>query len=117
MTAPGLPARIRLGAREVPLRVRRNPRARRMLLRVCGLSQELRLTLPRRASASEALGFLAAQHGWMLRSMERSIVPARPFVPGVCVPVAGDTLTIVSSTGRAVARDGALLRVPGADGR
>jgi predicted metal-dependent hydrolase len=88
-----------------------------MLLRVCHLSQEIRLTLPRRAGASEALGFLAAQHGWMLRSMERNMAPPRPFAWGAGVPVAGETLHIVEGHGRAIVRDGGLLRVPGPEWR
>lgn len=117
MTAGGLPAFLDLGGRVVPLRIRRDSRARRMLLRVCGLSGEVRLTLPRRASAGEASRFLAAQQGWMLRSMERSIVAPRPFRRGAEMPVGGEMLRIAEGVGRTVVREEALLRVPGPDWR
>jgi len=117
VSAEGFPPALRLGGREVPLRVERHPRARRMCLRICPASGTIRLTLPRQASSSAAEAFLATHHDWMLRSIERSMAAPRPFVVGADIPFAGEVLRIVEGHGRAIARDGELLRVPGPDWR
>lgn len=87
-----------------------------MRLWLCPISGEVRLTLPRQASARDAMRFLDA-HRAMLERLALGLAEPRPFRIGDEIPVAGEVLRIASGAGRAPARHGALLRVPGPEGR
>ncbi|MFQ6017446.1 MAG: M48 family metallopeptidase [Kiloniellaceae bacterium] len=80
---------LRIKTREIPLEVRRHPRARRITLRFDGASGTLCLTLPRRAALREGLDFAEQKADWILAKLEA--LPARvPFQPGAVVPVLGE---------------------------
>lgn len=56
---------IQLDGQLVPVRVRKNAQARRMVLRVCPTSGEIRLTMPRRARLGAARKFLLDHVSWI----------------------------------------------------
>lgn len=76
------------------VRVVRNPRARRLRLRVDLTTGEAILTVPLRASRSQAMAFLAAQEGWISAQRAR-MTPAIPFVPGTVLDIFGERITLV----------------------
>jgi predicted metal-dependent hydrolase len=72
------PEVLQIGARTIPLRVVRNPRARRYLLRVQP-DGSARLTIPRGGSRSEAQSFVERNRGWLERQLDR--LHSQPRVP------------------------------------
>jgi predicted metal-dependent hydrolase len=72
------PLSITLEGEEIPVRVRRNAQARRMVLRVCRDTGDVKLTLPKRAREASAARFLAEHLDWI--DAERKKVAARPPV-------------------------------------
>ena len=113
--APPLPVQLALPCGVLPLHVCRNPRARRLSLRVCAATRSVRLTVPARLGEAHALAFLERHHDWLLRETAARLPAPVPFAPGTRLPVAGRELLLLEGEGR-VARlvDGA-LRVPGRD--
>jgi predicted metal-dependent hydrolase len=100
--------------RELPLRVRRNPRARRMTLSLDAASGVFRLSLPRAADLSEGLDFAAGQRRWMLARLE-GLAPRVPFAAGVSLPFLGIPHRIVHApeSRRGVWREEGAIRVSG----
>jgi len=77
----------------------RSARARRLRLRVDPATGAVTLTLPKRASAREAMAWAEANRGWI--DAERAKLPqARPFVPGGMVLVEGVDHVIEWDAGR-----------------
>jgi predicted metal-dependent hydrolase len=71
----------------------RSPRARRMRLVVDPRSGAVRLTLPKRASLSEAYRWAETKRGWIEGQL--STLPApQPITPGMTLSVAGHQLTL-----------------------
>src|SRR5690242_21853076 len=66
---------IDIEGRELPVVLRRNPRARRLTLRLAPDGSEVRLTLPRWCPEAEALAFAHARTGWLAEQLAR--VPER----------------------------------------
>jgi len=60
-----------LDGRDVPISLRRNRQARRIILRIDPKTDGVKLTLPWHASESEALGFLEAQNDWLRRRLDK----------------------------------------------
>jgi predicted metal-dependent hydrolase len=75
-----------LAAGAVPVRVKRSPRARRILLKVDADGAEL--VLPSRASLESGLAFLREKSGWVAAQLA-GVPPRVPFVNGAFVPVLG----------------------------
>jgi predicted metal-dependent hydrolase len=98
---------IDLDGEDVPIRIRTHPRARRLTLRLAPDGNEVRITLPRWASAREAVAFAHARADW-LRKTRAAIPRAQP-------PCAGGTLAF---RGRdiAIVHDAALPRRPALSG-
>ena len=71
-----------------PIRValRRVTQARRFTLRVSATTGEVVLTLPRRASLTEALRFADRQSGWIAARLE-AVPQTIPLEPGAIVPL------------------------------
>jgi len=88
MTIDSAPALVRLGERDVPFMVRRNIRARRLLLRVETGTGTVVLTLPKRASLAEGMRFVQANAGWAIARLER-MPAALAFADGASVPIRG----------------------------
>jgi predicted metal-dependent hydrolase len=82
-------AHIDLEGRPVPVRLRRNRRARRLVLRIDGEGEGAVVTLPPGASRKEALDFARAKGGWILARLAR--LGARiPFADGAVLPILGE---------------------------
>lgn len=98
----------------VEVHLRRSAQARRFSLRVSRLDGKVTLTLPHRAREREAMGFLAAQEGWLRETLAGMPEAAGERVGlGSLVPVEGVPLRLVPAAGRAVRVEGETLLVPG----
>lgn len=98
----------------VEVHLRRSGRARRFSLRVSRLDGKVTLSLPARAREAEAMAFLAAQEGWLRKTLSRMPESAGlPVVLGMDLPVEGRLLRLVPATGRAIRVEGETLLVPG----
>jgi predicted metal-dependent hydrolase len=103
---------------QIPYRVRRSDRARRVRVRVDGASG-VEVVLPRRAHEREAAAAVRELRPWIERRVAElrrtaDVVAAR----GASVPYLGATLTLVAEPGRARAhRRGETLLVPEGDHR
>ncbi|MBC8130781.1 MAG: M48 family metallopeptidase [Rhizobiaceae bacterium] len=115
-----LPQMLELSAGTVPLVVRRNPRAKRLIMRLSPGARELSITAPPRVSAAAILDFIERHKGWA----ESRIVRAEGLIEvadGAILPFRGGTLRIVHEPGRrgsrldtaADALDDMVLRVGG----
>lgn len=105
---------LRLGGRTVGLRVRRNRRARRILLRADGISDHVTLVLPRGAGLDEGLRFAESRQDWLLARLD-ALPPRVPFADGAVFPLMDRPVRIQAVAGlRGGARlDGAALHVAG----
>lgn len=79
---------LRIGERDVPVRVRVSPRAGRLVLRFDARQDCLALTTPPGVSARMIRRFLTDHTDWILRRLDAA-PPRVPFVPGNTVPVQG----------------------------
>jgi len=76
-----------------PLKIRKNARAKRMVLRLSPCGQEVRLTLPRYVNEKTGYAFLTQQQSWLEQQLaEKSDIVA--FAPDITLPLFGDTLTL-----------------------
>ena len=62
---PGNDPAVRIGEREVPLAIRRHPRAKRLTMRLAPDGSEVRITLPRWGRTQDALVFARARLEWL----------------------------------------------------
>ncbi len=85
---------VRLDGRELPVRVRRHPRARRMTLRVAPRGEALSLVLPKGVRLREGLNFLRGQEAWIKAQLDAMPRPV-PFADGACLPILGTTVVIL----------------------
>jgi predicted metal-dependent hydrolase len=81
--------RMDIKGRVIPVRLRRNNKARRIILRVDQDIDGAVLTLPRRAAEAEALALLEAQSSWLLDRLD-GMPPRVPFADGAVIPILGD---------------------------
>lgn len=72
----------------VPLTLRVNRRARRLIVRVMHQSGEVVVVAPSKTALKEALGFAESQRGWIAARL-REVLPPVPFQPGGVVPFGG----------------------------
>lgn len=87
------PATLEIDGRTVRVGFRRHARARRIVMRLDRAGTGIVLTLPKRASRSEAIGFALRSSRWIaekLRSVEDDIV----FAPGASFPLRGSPVRI-----------------------
>ncbi|HLK25821.1 MAG TPA: SprT family zinc-dependent metalloprotease [Caulobacteraceae bacterium] len=82
-----------------PVRLRVNPRARRVSIRIDSASGEVIATAPSPRRIDEAMAFVARRRGW-IEARLRELPRAQPFEPGVVIEVAGSPCELVSSAGR-----------------
>jgi predicted metal-dependent hydrolase len=110
---------VDLNGSSVPVVLRRNPNARRMILRVEGGRNgddpdKIAVTLPQRANVGEALQFVASKADWIEQRL--SNLPQRiPIQEGTVVPFLGSELRIchVPEARRGVWRDEVEIFVSG----
>jgi hypothetical protein len=93
--------------RAIPLRVRRNARARRLILRIDGERDGVVVTLPHRVPVEEGLDLAHSKAAWIVRQLDR-LAPRIPFADGSVVPFLGDDHRIrFDAAGRRPVRRGA----------
>jgi predicted metal-dependent hydrolase len=93
----------------LPLIVRINPRARRILMRLDPVSRTAIVTSPSKWGVSEAIAFAQGNGAWAQEKL--SALPVRSqFSAGECIPLRGGIVVIrrVDSRTRPVLRDGVL---------
>ena len=79
---------ISLAGRDIPLVVRRNRQARRVVLRIDVEAGGIALTLPGRTALAEGLVLAHERADWVIRCLDK--LPARvPFADGAAVPLLG----------------------------
>ena len=108
---------VEVSGRKMPVAVRRNRRARRLILRLDAASGLPVVTLPARTALSEGERFLRKNIGWLEDRLARASAAA-PFAAGCIFPLRGETCRVVHRGGRGpvkLERDGEalLLSVPG----
>jgi predicted metal-dependent hydrolase len=108
---------IASAGRRIPVAIKRNPRARRMILRVDEALGMPVLTLPTRTAVSTAERFLKLHLEWLDQNV-RLLAPRAPFVDGATFPLRGILCTIRARGGRGLIElqrrsTGYLLSVPG----
>ena len=100
---------VTVGGRELPLALRRHPRATRLTMRLAPDGSEVRITLPRWGRTSDALVFAHKRIEWLETQLAA--------IPRAAPPVAGGTL-LYRGEELAIAWDPRLPRKPAlADGR
>lgn len=93
---------------EIPLKLRRNARARRMTLRISRVDGSVTLTVPRGVSERQALAFAAEQQDWVLRHLAQQAAPVLVGA-GHSLTVAGTLLRIEQGTSkRLLCKDGVI---------
>ncbi|MGH6926448.1 MAG: M48 family metallopeptidase [Propylenella sp.] len=90
---------VDIEGRRIPVAVRRNARARRLILRVDHASGEPVLTLPRRTGLSEGARFLADHVAW-LKGQVGAIAPTTPLHDGSVFHLRGEPCRIRHRGGR-----------------
>ena len=84
---------VRIGERELPLAIRRHPRATRLTMRLAPDGSEVRITLPRWGRTADALVFASKRIDWLEQQL--ACVPrAEPLLPGGTVAYRGERLAI-----------------------
>lgn len=85
---------VDLGGELVPVTVRRNSQAKRLILRIDGATGDIKLTLPRHVSNRAATKFLIKQSEWIAR--ERSALdPVQRVTCGSTIPYLGTEHRII----------------------
>jgi hypothetical protein len=94
---------VEISGREVPVAVRRNPRARRLILRVDHAAGYPILTLPARTGLAQGERFLAAHLAW-LEAQLGGVAPTTPLTDGTILPLRGEFVRILHRGGRGVVK-------------
>jgi predicted metal-dependent hydrolase len=88
MSSNSEPVVFDLDGRPIPLRIKRNKRARRIILRIDTAKEGIALTLPPRTSLEKGLALAEEKSGWIKDRLEA--LPKRvPFVDGALIPFLG----------------------------
>ena len=98
----------------VPVRIRHNPRARRISMRADAVKREIRITIPNYTPTATAMDFVAAKHQWIAARLQ-SAPDAAPISPGSEIAVEGEAHMIEwqADWPRSVKRCEGILRVGG----
>jgi hypothetical protein len=104
---------VRVGDPAIEVRLRRNRRARRMVLRIARTGHAPTLTLPPGVPLRAAAAFLAEQEAWLRQHIEAG-PPGIPVRAGAELRVAGHRLIVAAGPGRRTLVEGERLLVPGA---
>lgn len=112
MRRPSAAERIRVGDPEIEIRLRRNARARRMVLRVGQTGGGPTLTLPPGVPLAQARDFLRDHEGWLRRHLAQRPRAAR-LGDGTVLPFGDGSMTLRAASGRVTRRVGDRLEIPG----
>lgn len=74
---------------QVPVRILRNPRARRISMRADAVKREIRITMPTYTPTSAALEFVHSKRQWIAARLQ-SAPDAAPIIPGSEIAVEGE---------------------------
>lgn len=85
---------VTIAGREVPLSIRRHPRATRLTMRLAPDGREVRITLPRWGRTSDAMVFARKRVDWLEQQLA-AVPSASPPEPGGTVRHRGRTLLVV----------------------
>lgn len=88
MAETAAPPVLEIGGRAVPLRLRANRRARRLILRIDTDHDGVIVTLPPGVTRAQALEFAGRRAAWILAGLDR-LPPRMPFLPGARLPYLG----------------------------
>lgn len=91
--APGEEPSVIIAGRELPLAIRRHPRARRLTMRLAPDGSEVRITLPRWGRTEDALVFARARRDWLERQLA-AVPQAQQPKPGGVLFYRGGELVI-----------------------
>lgn len=80
---------VHLGDAEIPLRIRRNAQARRMILRLDPDTGGALVTLPKRTSVRQAVALVEEKSDWLLARIAASL-PHVAFADGAVIPYRGE---------------------------
>lgn len=84
---------IAIGARKLPIAIRRHPRARRLTMRLAPDGSEVRITLPSWGRTRDALAFAKARESWIAQQLAK--IPERRVIePGALIPFRGEELQV-----------------------
>lgn len=99
---------------EVPVLIRRNPRARRISMRADAVRREIRITMPTYAPTNSALEFVAQKRQWIAARLQ-SAPDAAPIAPNSEIAVEGEAHRIVwrADLPRTISRCDGELRLGG----
>ena len=103
---------IRIGDPAIEVRLRRNARCRRMVLRVTRIGRGPTLTLPPGVPLAQAHAFLSEQEGWMRQHLTAEAA-RRPVGDGAVLPFGDATLTVRAAAGGRLRLAQGVLIVPG----
>ena len=84
--------RVTIAGREVPLAIRRHPRATRLTMRLAPDGSEVRVTLPKWGRTSDALVFAHKRIDWLEQQLA-AVPRVAPPQPGGTVLYRGEDLT------------------------
>ena len=84
---------VTVGDRELPLAIRRHPRATRLTMRLAPDGSEVRITLPRWGQTLDALVFVKKRTDW-LEGQLAAVPAASPPTPGGTLAYRGERLAI-----------------------
>jgi predicted metal-dependent hydrolase len=102
-TLPGNP--------EITLKLRKNPRARRMTLRISRIDGVVTLTVPQGVSEREALAFAREKQDWMRGHLSKQ-GDVILVGPGMTLDVAGQPVSLLQGTGTRLKRFEDRLELP-----
>ena len=86
--AANLTTELHLGDTNVTLRIKHNPRARRMILKIDHTSGEVHVTAPTKKSMKDAPGFVAREEVWV-KSKLAQLPQRQAFIAGATIPLQG----------------------------
>ena len=99
------------GNPEIPLKLRKNARARRMTLRISRVDGGVTLTVPRGVSEKEALAFAAEKRDWVVGHLSKHTGPEL-VGPGQTLDVGGQTFEIAQGTARRLLVENGRIAIP-----
>lgn len=87
------PLTVQLRGEAVPVRIRRNAQARRMVLRICRESGDIKLTLPKRTGEASAARFIEEHLDWIVTE-RRKVAENAPLSDGDILPFQGQDFQV-----------------------
>jgi predicted metal-dependent hydrolase len=107
-------AEVDIEGERVPVKIRRNPRARRISMRADAVKREIRITMPNYTPTATAMDFVAAKRQWIAARLQ-SAPAAAPISNGgeIAVEGAAHVITWQADWPRAIHQSDGTLRLGG----